>query len=441
MPKKKLEEGNPVLKDIERKALTKTMRALRDGLSGHVKRLERARTKRTREQYSSQEVKDLITKLIPGETTRVLVGPWFNNEDKALFLNNIAEPAKWGSWSGHRVYGNDRIGVQVTDPDGQQISLPEPTVFKWKDTFILNGAHLDQQPGVWLVSKPEVSRERVQEFNRLYLELCPWRGKTMEAFPTNYGWHLRPAKIDYTDALLDDTNQGKVDRIRQRLDNWHRLPTGKKRLGAVIYGPPGTGKSATISQLIKEYTNTGTTIMILRGGGVGDITRVYEWIQNMGRAVIVIEDFDTVGASRDARGQTTPMISVILNILDGERKYDVITIATTNYPEMLDQAIVRPGRLGLSIKFTAPDAKLRQRIIEHYAMVYNIPDIEPLNRLFNREGVLGAHIKEMCESILIEMLQGHDLEAACATVAQDYLSHDSIYWNQVERHVTGFNGH
>lgn len=206
-------------------------------------------------------------------------------------------------------------------------------------------------------------------------------------------------------------------------------------MGVVFYGIPGTGKTATISTLIKKMEGK-VTFANVRGGGTGDLGGLYRWISRLGPAVLIVEDFDAIGATR-GNASTAPMLSVLLNVLDGDEKHDVVTIATTNYPERLDRALIRPGRLGLSVEFNAPGEELRRSIIAAYREIYKIElPLEVLMEYLDREGVLGCHVKEICETVMVEALQGGDPLEALRDAVSDFLGDDNLHWQDTERETT-----
>tara|TARA_B100000902_G_C27234201_1_gene876489 strand:- start:733 stop:1344 length:612 start_codon:yes stop_codon:yes gene_type:complete len=140
----------------------------------------------------------------------------------------------------------------------------------------------------------------------------------------------------------------------------------------------------------------------------GQISDIYDVARKVAPSIVVLEDIDTLGGiDRNRTGGDHPILGEFLNCLAGvETNGGVVTIATTNYPEYLDKALVdRPGRFDFRIDFGLPDEKLRTHILEKYLSAFNHKNIDLKPLVKATKGMTGAHLKEMVMMAYMESLE------------------------------------
>ena len=146
--------------------------------------------------------------------------------------------------------------------------------------------------------------------------------------------------------------------------------------GVLLYGPPGTGKTLLARAVAGEagvpfYSISGSDFVeMFVGVGASRVRDLFNQAKENSPAIIFIDEIDAVGRHRgagmggghDEREQT---LNQMLVEMDGfDPKVNVIVIAATNRPDILDPALLRPGRFDRQIGVDAPDLKGRQRILE-----------------------------------------------------------------------------
>jgi len=149
--------------------------------------------------------------------------------------------------------------------------------------------------------------------------------------------------------------------------------------GVLLYGPPGTGKTllarATAGEAgVPFYTISGSDFVeMFVGVGASRVRDLFEQAKQNSPAIIFIDEIDAVGRHRgagigggnDEREQT---LNQLLVEMDGfDVKANVILIAATNRPDVLDPALLRPGRFDRQIGVDAPDLQGRKQILEVHA--------------------------------------------------------------------------
>jgi chaperone BCS1 len=173
-----------------------------------------------------------------------------------------------------------------------------------------------------------------------------------------------------TVAISVDIENKLVSGIDGFLSNqeWYRTNGVPYRYGILLTGPPGTGKTSLVKAVCAKYKRP---LYIINLGTLNDDTLLLALSEVPENAVIAIEDIDAQGVNvkRDSEdGESTFMprkplsISGILNALDGAASSENrIVIATTNHPEKLDPAIVRPGRFDLNLVIGNMETETFQR--------------------------------------------------------------------------------
>jgi len=146
--------------------------------------------------------------------------------------------------------------------------------------------------------------------------------------------------------------------------------------GVLLYGPPGTGKTllarATAGEAgVPFYSISGSDFVeMFVGVGASRVRDLFEQAKNNAPAIVFVDEIDAVGRHRgaglggghDEREQT---LNQLLVEMDGfDVKTNVILIAATNRPDILDPALLRPGRFDRQIAVDAPDMEGRRKILE-----------------------------------------------------------------------------
>ena len=153
--------------------------------------------------------------------------------------------------------------------------------------------------------------------------------------------------------------------------------------GVLLIGPPGTGKTLLARALAGEadvpfFSTSGSEfIEVFVGVGAGRVRRMFEAARKQAPAVIFIDELDSIGRTRgtglggghDEREQT---LNQILAELDGFAPREaVVVLAATNRPDVLDPALLRPGRFDRHVTLSLPDRPARRAILDIH--VKNVP--------------------------------------------------------------------
>jgi cell division protease FtsH len=175
--------------------------------------------------------------------------------------------------------------------------------------------------------------------------------------------------------------------------------------GVLLYGPPGTGKTLLARAVAGEagvpfYSISGSDFVeMFVGVGASRVRDLFEQAKENAPAIVFIDEIDAVGRHRgagmggghDEREQT---LNQLLVEMDGfDVRGGVILIAATNRPDVLDPALLRPGRFDRQIQVDAPDLAGRKRILEVHSRGKPLgPDVDLMSVARRTPGFSGADL-------------------------------------------------
>ncbi|TCO57988.1 ATP-dependent zinc metalloprotease FtsH [Actinocrispum wychmicini] len=175
--------------------------------------------------------------------------------------------------------------------------------------------------------------------------------------------------------------------------------------GVLLYGPPGTGKTLLARAVAGEagvpfYTISGSDFVeMFVGVGASRVRDLFEQAKQNAPCIIFVDEIDAVGRQRgaglggghDEREQTLNQLLVEMDGFDA--RGGIILIAATNRPDILDPALLRPGRFDRQIPVSAPDLTGRRKILEVHAKGKPMaPDVELLSLAKRTVGMSGADL-------------------------------------------------
>ncbi len=191
--------------------------------------------------------------------------------------------------------------------------------------------------------------------------------------------------------------------------------------GALLVGPPGTGKTLLAKAVAGEagvpfYSITGSEFVeMFVGVGASRVRDMFEQAKKNTPCIIFIDEIDAIGKSRDnrfsANDEREQTLNQLLAEMDGfEGKQGIIVLAATNRPEVLDKALLRPGRFDRRIIVEKPDLPGREAILAvHAARVKLGPDVDLRQIALATSGATGADLANMVnEAALLAVKEGHD---------------------------------
>lgn len=214
-------------------------------------------------------------------------------------------------------------------------------------------------------------------------------------------------KVRFSDVHGCDEAKEELQELVDFLKNPDKFSTlgGKLPKGVLLVGPPGTGKTLLARAVAGEagvpfFFMSGSEFdEIYVGVGAKRVRELFANAKDKSPAIIFIDELDAIGGKRNPRDATyvKQTLNQLLTELDGfEQNTGVIILAATNFPELLDKALTRPGRFDRNVVVGLPDVRGRMAILNHH--VKNIragPDVDVSRIAQGTPGFSGAELENI----------------------------------------------
>lgn len=222
--------------------------------------------------------------------------------------------------------------------------------------------------------------------------------------------------------------------------------------GILLCGKPGTGKTLIAKAIAGEagvpfISMSGSEfIEMFAGLGASRVRKLFEKAKKIAPCIIFIDEIDAIGARRTnasgAESENNQTLNQLLVEMDGfDTNETVIVLAATNRPEMLDKALLRPGRFDRQITIAAPDARGREEILKiHGKNKKFADDIDLKNIAEDTAGFTGAELANVLnEAAIVATINKHkkiqmsDLEEAVKKVTVGLEKHSRVISDKDKR--------
>ena len=241
------------------------------------------------------------------------------------------------------------------------------------------------------------------------------------------------AKESLTEIVDFLHNPGKYTKIGAKLPK-----------GALLVGPPGTGKTLLAKAVAGEakvpfFSLSGSDFVeMFVGVGASRVRDLFKQAQQSAPCIIFIDEVDAIGKSRDSRlggnDEREQTLNQLLSEMDGfDSSKGLLVMAATNRPEILDPALLRPGRFDRRIPVELPDLKGREAILTVHGKTVKVDESVDYNEIARAtNGASGAELANIVnEAALRAVRMGRktvsqqDLEESVETVIAGYQKKDA----------------
>ncbi|PXV61460.1 membrane protease FtsH catalytic subunit [Dyella jiangningensis] len=217
-------------------------------------------------------------------------------------------------------------------------------------------------------------------------------------------------KVNFSDVAGCDEAKEEVGELVEFLRDPGKFQKlgGKIPRGVLMVGPPGTGKTLLAKAIAGEakvpfFSISGSDFVeMFVGVGASRVRDMFEQAKKHAPCIIFIDEIDAVGRHRgaglggghDEREQTLNQLLVEMDGFEGTE--GVIVIAATNRPDVLDPALLRPGRFDRQVVVGLPDVKGREQILKvHLRRVPTAADVDPMTIARGTPGFSGADLANL----------------------------------------------
>ena len=194
--------------------------------------------------------------------------------------------------------------------------------------------------------------------------------------------------VDFDDVAGQEEAEESLVEIVDYLKNPKKYTDigAKCPKGALLVGPPGTGKTLLARAVAGEshvpfFSIAGSEFVeMFAGRGAAKVRELFEEAKKNAPCIIFIDEIDTIGKKRDAGGfsgndEREQTLNQLLTEMDGfDGNIGIVMLAATNRPEILDPALLRPGRFDRQIRVELPTLKDRIDILKVHARSYKMED-------------------------------------------------------------------
>ena len=266
--------------------------------------------------------------------------------------------------------------------------------------------------------------------------------------------------ITFKDVAGQDEAKESLQEVVDFLENPGKYTTIGAKLpkGALLVGPPGTGKTLLAKAVAGEakcpfFSISGSDFVeMFVGVGASRVRDLFEEAKKNAPCIIFIDEIDAIGKSRDSRygggnDEREQTLNQLLAEMDGfDTSKGLLVLAATNRPEVLDQALLRPGRFDRRIIVDRPDLKGRVDVLKVHAKNVNMDETVALDAIaLATSGAVGSDLANMInEAAILAVKKGRkavsqkDLFEAVEIVLVGKEKKDRIL-SQEERRIVSYH--
>lgn len=237
--------------------------------------------------------------------------------------------------------------------------------------------------------------------------------------------------VTFADVAGVDEAMEELQEIKEFLKEPQKFQAVGAKIprGVLLYGPPGTGKTLVAKAVAGEagvpfFSISGSDFVeMFVGVGASRVRDLFEQAKQAAPAIIFVDEIDAVGRQRgagigggnDEREQTLNQLLVEMDGFDS--KTNVILIAATNRPDVLDPALLRPGRFDRQIGVTAPDLSGREKVLAVHAKGKPLADDVDLALIARRTpGFSGADLANVLNEAALLTARQNEKKISASTI-------------------------
>lgn len=386
-------------------------------------------------QNKKNDKKILISSIILGGILVIMVGisMYFvsknqNQDDKTLAYTDLIKEISYGNVEKIEMsVGSTSVKVKMKNVDEEKKSIvPNTEAFiELVQQKVAEGNEIEliQKPKSTLVVLSTALLSLLPTIVMVALFVMIFKMQGLGEKGQVYDDTERKTKIKFKDvAGLDEEKEELIEIV-----DFLKKPEKFSKMGAkipkgvLLYGKPGTGKTLIAKAIAGEadvpfISMSGSEfIEMFAGLGASRVRKLFERARKLSPCIVFIDEIDAIGARRTsnsgAETENNQTLNQLLVEMDGfSSEETIIVLAATNRPEMLDKALLRPGRFDRQITIPVPDLKGRLEILKIHAEDKKLSDDVNLESIAeDTAGFTGAELANILnEAAIIATINKHD---------------------------------
>ena len=386
-------------------------------------------------QNKKNDKKILISSIILGVILVIMVGisMYFvsknqNQDDKTLAYTDLIKEISYGNVEKIEMsVGSTSVKVKMKNVDEEKKSIvPNTEAFiELVQQKVAEGNEIEliQKPKSTLVVLSTALLSLLPTIVMVALFVMIFKMQGLGEKGQVYDDTERKTKIKFKDvAGLDEEKEELIEIV-----DFLKKPEKFSKMGAkipkgvLLYGKPGTGKTLIAKAIAGEadvpfISMSGSEfIEMFAGLGASRVRKLFERARKLSPCIVFIDEIDAIGARRTsnsgAETENNQTLNQLLVEMDGfSSEETIIVLAATNRPEMLDKALLRPGRFDRQITIPVPDLKGRLEILKIHAEDKKLSDDVNLESIAeDTAGFTGAELANILnEAAIIATINKHD---------------------------------
>ncbi|QGU95820.1 ATP-dependent zinc metalloprotease FtsH [Clostridium bovifaecis] len=360
------------------------------------------------------------------------------------------------------VYYTSSPQIKIKLTDGKIYETDNPRSLDFKEAMLKNGVKVSEQG---YVSPFEVIPYAVLGASVVALIVMTIKQSKVTSRGMRSVDTLDTAAIENTGFNFENVagNEEAKESVKDIID-FLKTPEKYSAYGArmpkgiILYGEPGTGKTLLAKAVAGEagvpfYAMSGSDfVQIYVGVGASRIRQLFKKAKSHGKAVIFIDEIDAIGKKRDGssnggsdeRDQT---LNALLTEMSGfNEKEGIIVMAATNRLDMLDAALLRPGRFDRHIEVSLPDVAAREKILNLHLKNKPVVDLDVKEWAQKTSMFSGAKLEHLVNEAAIlackddsKYIQDIHLDKAFSIVLAGYEKQNRGHIKDLDRQITAYH--
>ncbi len=387
-----------------------------------------------------------------------------NSDDKILAYTDLIKEMSYGNIEKiEMTVGSTSVKVKIKNNDTEKKAIvPNTQAFiELVQQKVAEGNEIElvQKPKSILTQIPTTLFSLLPTIIMVALFIMIFKMQGLGEKGQVYEETERKTKIKFKDvAGLDEEKEELVEIVDflKRPEKFTKMGA-KIPKGVLLYGKPGTGKTLIAKAIAGEanvpfISMSGSEfIEMFAGLGASRVRKLFEKARKLSPCIVFIDEIDAIGARRTsnsgAETENNQTLNQLLVEMDGfSSEETIIVLAATNRPEMLDKALLRPGRFDRQITIPVPDLKGRLEILKIHSEDKRLSDNVNLESIAeDTAGFTGAELANILNEAAIiatinkhEEIENSDIEEAVKKVTVGLEKKTRVY-SEKDKKLTAYH--